>query len=86
MSYIYNIMYIIHTHTHTHTHTHNGLELSHKKEWDFCHLQQHGWTWMESIMLKNKNTKKTNALWYHLYVGSKNKTNVNVTKKKQTHI
>ena len=34
----------MYTHTHTHTHTHNGLLLSHKKEFNKCHLQQHGQT------------------------------------------
>ena len=23
----------------------NGILLSHKKEWDFCYLQKHRWTW-----------------------------------------
>ena len=25
--------------------------ISHKKRMKFCHLQQHGWTWMEGITL-----------------------------------
>ena len=62
------------THTHTYTHTHNGLLLSHKKEWHFCHLQQHGWTW-ECITLSEISQRKTNTVWYNLHVESKTTIN-----------
>ena len=63
----------------------NGILLSHKKEWNFaiCNnmdgLGEHYAKW-------NKSDRKTNTIWYHLYVESKkyNKL-VNITKKKQTH-
>ena len=44
----------------------------------FCHLQQHGWTEYNA-----KWKRKTNTVWYHLYVESEkyNKL-VNVTEKK----
>ena len=44
-------------------------------------------TWMnlEGIMLSEINQRKTNIVWCHLYVGSKNATNY-ITKKKHTHI
>ena len=64
-------------------HTHNGILLSHKKEWN-CAI--HSTMDLEGIILSEINKRKTNAVWYHLYVESKkyNKL-VNITKKKQAH-
>ena len=44
-------------------------------------------TWMdlEGIMLSETSQRKTNSVWYHLYVKSKNYNKlVNITQKKQT--
>ena len=75
-----------HTHAHTDTHTHTNEYYSAIKIRKFCHLQQHGWT-LQGKYAKEIRQKKTNIVWYHLYVDSKkyNKL-VNITKKKQTHI
>ena len=65
-------------------HIYNGILLSHKKN----EILPFAATWidLEGIMLSEiSQTRKTNAVWYHLYVESKkyNKI-VNITKKKQT--
>ena len=69
----------IYTHTHTHTHTIQPLKTN--------KILPFAATWMdlESIMLSEVSQRKTNIVWYHLYVASKkyNKL-VNNIKKKQT--
>ena len=45
-------------------------------------------TWMdlEIIILSEANLRKTNIIWYHLYVESKKTIQMNLfTKQKQTH-
>ena len=37
----------------------------------FCHLQQSGWTWRALCWVKYVGQRKTNTVWYHLYVKSK---------------
>ena len=72
----------IHIHTYTHTHTHVCVSI---------------WTTTLPIVRRRMDTEgttlneisqmgKTNIVWYHLYVESKNYSKqVNITKKKQTH-
>ena len=62
--------------------THNGILLSHQK----CEIVPFTAMDSEGIILSEINKRKTNSVWYHLYVESKkyNKL-VNMTKKKQTH-
>ena len=50
---------------------HNGIVLSHKKNEILPFVK----TWMdlESVMLREITQKKTNTLWFHLYVESKAK-------------
>ena len=52
---------------------HNGILLSHKKN----KILPLAATWMdlEGIMLSEIHERKTNTVWYHLYVKSKNSTN-----------
>ena len=78
-----NIVY--HTHTHTHTHTHNGILLRHKKT-EILPFAATCMGW-DGITLLEISQKKTNASWYHLYMGSK-KYNilVDITDTKQTQI
>lgn len=40
-----------------------------------CHLGSHGWDF-EHIMLSVVKQRKTNPMWCHLHVGSKNKRKV----------
>ena len=58
-----------HTHTHTHTHTQCNI-LNHKKN----EIMPCEATWMdlEMIRLSDANQIKTNTIWYHLYLESKN--------------
>ena len=35
-----------------------------------CYLQQHGWTFLEGIMLGEVSWRKTKRLWFHQYVES----------------
>ena len=51
--------------------TFNAILLSHRKWMKCCHLQQHGWTKKEGIMLCEVSQRKTNAVHCHLYVKSK---------------
>ena len=39
-------------HRHMHRKTHNGILFSHENRMKFCHLQQHGWTWMVLCLVK----------------------------------
>ena len=56
----------------THTHTHRGILLSHEKEWNYairdnmdgCRGYYGKW-----------NKRKTNTIWFHLYVESKKQMN-----------
>ena len=61
-------------------HIYNGILLSHKKN----KILPFAATWMdlEGIMLSEISQRKTNTVWYHLHVESKeyNKL-VNITKK-----
>ena len=41
----------IYTHTHTHTHTKWNTPRP-QKDTQFCHLQQHGWTWRPLCQMK----------------------------------
>ena len=60
----------------------NGI-LSHKKN---KILPFATWMDLEGIMLSEISQRKTNTVWYHLYVESKKYNRlVNMTKKKQTH-
>ena len=44
------------------------------------------WMDLEGIMLSEISQRKTNTVWYHLYVESKKYNRlVNITKKRQTH-
>ena len=55
-------------------HTHNGILLSHKKS----EILSFATTWMdvEITILSEISQRKTNIIWYHLYVESKkNDTN-----------
>ena len=63
--------------------TYNGILLSHKNEWNFCHLQQHGWTW-RALHKWNKSDRERQILYDITYVESKSSKLVNRTKK-QTH-
>ena len=62
----------------------NRILLSHKKN----EIMPFAATWMdlEGIMLSEISQRKTNTVWYHLYMESK-KCNrlVNITKRKKTH-
>ena len=57
------------SHTHTHTHTHNGILCSHEKN----KIIPFATTWMdlELNILNEVRQRKTNILWYHLYVESR---------------
>ena len=70
-------------HTHTHTHTMEYYSAIQKNEILLFAATQMD---LESIMLSDIRQRKTNAVWYHLYVESKKCSKpVNITKKKQTH-
>ena len=58
---------IIHTHTHTHTHT--RILSSHKKEGDLAICDNTND--LEIIILSEVSQKKTNSVWFHLYMKSK---------------
>ena len=61
----------------------SGILLSHEKE-NLPFVA----TWMDlgSIMLSEINQRKTNTVWFHLYMEyEKYSKLVNITKKKQTH-
>ena len=65
-------------------HIYNGLLLSHKKN----EIMPFAATWMdlEIIILSEVRQRKTNIIWYHLYVESKKMIQMNLfTKQKQTH-
>ena len=47
----------------------NGILPSHKKEWNFAICT--AWMDLEGIMLSEVSQRKSNSLWYHLYVESK---------------
>ena len=67
-------------------HIDNGILLSHKKEWDKCHLQQATWMDLEIIIPSEANQRKIRIIWYHLYVESKKIVQINLfTNQKQTH-
>ena len=56
------------------------------KSVEFCHLQPHGWTWGVLCLVKHAKQRKTNTVWYHLWVESKkHRKPVSITKKEQTH-
>ena len=65
-----------HTHTHTPTHTPTGILLSHKKEWNiFIFNNMYGPRGYYAKWNKSDG-RKTNTIWFHLYVESNiNKTN-----------
>ena len=52
-----------------------------KKGMNFCHLQQHKWTWR--ILCLGKCQRKINTVRFQLHMESKNKNKQ--TKEKQTH-
>ena len=58
---------------------HNGITLSYKKELSLviCNIID-----LECIMLSEINQRKTNTIWFHSYVESKN---TNITRQKQTN-
>ena len=60
-------------------HVYNGILLSHKRK----EIMQFAATWMqlEIIILSEVSQRKTNIIWYHLYMES----NKNDTKQKKTH-
>ena len=54
--YIYTCIY---KHMYIYTSTHNGiLPNQKKKRMKFCHLQQHGWTWHVSHLVKKSENNK----------------------------
>ena len=59
-------------HTHMHTHTPYGILLGHKNEWNsaICSNVEVPREYYVSF-----NGSKTNTVWYHLYVESKNTAN-----------
>ena len=58
---------------------HSGITLSYKKELSLviCNIID-----LECIMLSEINQRKTNTIWLHSYVESKN---TNITRQKQTN-
>ena len=74
------------THTHTHTHTHTRISLSHEREGNIaiCSNMDGSREYHSKWSISDK--EKTNIIWYHLYVESKNIIEMNLyTKQKQTH-
>ena len=66
-----DVMYV-HTHTHTHTHTHiHTLEYYTARKKD--EILPFATTWMdlEGIILSEISQRKTNTIWFRLYVESK---------------
>ena len=54
------------------------------KGWDLIFAGP--WVELEGVMLSETSQRKTNTVWYHFYVESKNyKELVHITEKKQTH-
>ena len=70
-----------HTHTHTHMHTHNGVLFSSKRN----EIMPFVTTWMdiEIIILSKISQRKTNIIWYHLYVESVNMVQMNLFRKQK---
>ena len=69
---------------HTHTHRQSGILLSHKKS----EIMPFTATWMdlEITILSEVNQRKTNIIWYHLYVEFKNNdTKELIYKTEMTH-
>jgi len=48
-------------------HIYNGVLLSHKKN----KISAATWLQLETVMLSDVSQRKTNTIWYHLYVESK---------------
>ena len=60
-----NVIYIYtHTHTHTHIHTTEIYSVRQKNEMPFTAT----WVDLETIILSEFRQRKTNIIWYHLYV------------------
>ena len=84
--YIYTHIYIyiyiyVYIYIYTHTHTYNGILLSHEKEWNNAIAA----TWMdlEITVLSKISQRKTNIIWYHLYVESKKMIPMNLFTKQK---
>ena len=62
----------------------DGILLSHKKEGKMTVAAT--WIDLEIIILSELSQRKANSIWYHLYMESKKKIQMNLfTKQKQTH-
>ena len=53
--------------THAPTHARGGGYYSALKRRIFCHCRQRGWVW-RAFTVKQTRQRKTNSVWYHLYV------------------